>query len=117
MLDRRPDGRNQGFAVTLCIGVEHFARELARSSGWRTAMHKLLAILALVVALALPSEAVAKKGHHGPGHSSPPSKVDICHRTGSETNPFVLIRVSSRAQAAHVRHGDVFPTDGVCPSA
>ncbi len=35
-------------------------------------------------------------------------KVFICHATGSQTSPFVLIRVSVSAQKAHEAHqGDV----------
>lgn len=40
-----------------------------------------------------------------------PEKVTICHRTGSQKNPFVTIRVSRNALAAHLRHGD---TMGPC---
>jgi hypothetical protein len=40
-----------------------------------------------------------------------PDKVTICHRTGSQKNPFVTIRVSRNALAAHLRHGD---TMGPC---
>ena len=34
------------------------------------------------------------------------NKVTICHHTGSETNPFVTITVSSNALPAHFAHGD-----------
>lgn len=40
-----------------------------------------------------------------------PEKVTICHRTGSQKNPFVTIRVSRNALPAHLRHGD---TVGSC---
>lgn len=40
-----------------------------------------------------------------------PQKVTICHRTGSQKNPFVTIRVSRNALPAHLRHGD---TIGPC---
>jgi hypothetical protein len=40
-----------------------------------------------------------------------PQKVTICHRTGSQKNPFVTIRVSRNALPAHLRHGD---TMGPC---
>ena len=53
---------------------------------------------------------------------SPPSKVYICHSTGSATNPFVLIQVSVAAEHAHVQHhhgADVVlgASPGPCPTA
>lgn len=41
-------------------------------------------------------------------------KIGICHRTGSETKPFVHIVVSVNAISAHQQHGDVI---GVSQSA
>ena len=39
----------------------------------------------------------------------PGGTVDICHETGSASNPVVRITVSSNAAAAHLRHGDTMP--------
>jgi hypothetical protein len=46
-------------------------------------------------------------------------KVTICHRTGSDINPYVEIRVSKKAlKNGHARHaGDIIPAPtGGCPS-
>lgn len=45
-------------------------------------------------------------------------KVTICHRTGSETNPYVKIKVAKQAAlGGHMRHpGDIIPAPaGGCP--
>jgi cytoskeletal protein RodZ len=37
------------------------------------------------------------------------SKVWLCHHTGSKKHPYHLIRVSTHAVPAHLRHGDFAP--------
>ncbi len=43
---------------------------------------------------------------YGSGSSQYQYKVTICHLTGSKKHPAHTIRVSSKAVAAHLRHGD-----------
>jgi hypothetical protein len=45
-------------------------------------------------------------GQYGSGSSQYQYKVTICHLTGSKKHPAHTIRVSSKAVAAHLRHGD-----------
>ena len=41
-------------------------------------------------------------------------KIDVCHRTGSASNPVVLINISSNAVPSHLNHGDsLLPTGAV----
>lgn len=40
-------------------------------------------------------------------------KVSVCHKTGSDTNPWQQIEVSENALKAHLDHGDIL---GSCPS-
>ena len=41
-------------------------------------------------------------------------KVEVCHLTGSETNPVVLIEVAQTATPAHWEHGDFPAVEGSC---
>lgn len=46
--------------------------------------------------------------------SSAQTKVDICHATSSETNPWVLISIAEKAVDKHiVNHGDLYPGDQI----
>ena len=66
------------------------------------------------------------KGQNGAASTSPSTggtttnasgkKTLVCHRTHSKKKPWHLIWVSNHAVAAHLRHGDILPTDGQCAS-
>jgi hypothetical protein len=53
---------------------------------------------------------LALKGVRSAG-AAPAGKVNICHHTGSASNPFEYISVSQNAVAAHTAHGDVINPD------
>ena len=67
-----------------------------------------IACVAAIAALAAAPAALA-------GGGGPDGKVTICHRTGSETNPIVVITISKNALPAHLEnHGDGFFFKGKC---
>ncbi len=72
-------------------------------------MKRILCIIALLVACSVASVAAASSG--GKDH-----KTSICHKTGSESNPWVLITPDNASLPAHFAHGDVLPRDGNCPT-
>lgn len=69
-----------------------------------------IACVAAAAALAAVPPALAGGDGNGPN-----GKVTICHRTGSETNPIVVITISRNALPAHLaNHGDGFFFKGKC---
>jgi CHRD domain len=81
-------------------------------------MHvKRLLLVVFVGLFALAGIGQAQPAKKPPGNGD--KKVTICHRTGSETKPYVKIRVSKNAlKKGHARHaGDIIPApEGGCPS-
>ncbi len=68
-------------------------------------MKRITLILAAAAFMLASTYAAADAAEQGQGRS----KVLICHRTLSETNPYRLISISESALPAHLRHGDVLP--------
>lgn len=64
-------------------------------------------IFAAVLAVFAISAPLASAGSTGGNGGGPAGKVTICHLTGSQTNPVVIITVSRNALPAHLRHGDL----------
>lgn len=63
----------------------------------------------------LANEENGNKGN-SPAANQYGGKTTICHRTLSDTNPWVLISVSDNAIPAHKEHGDTLPgPGGTCP--
>ncbi len=79
------------------------ARKAAAALGVTAAMFVPLAMFG-GTALARTGAAVSEYEHSG--SSQYQYKVQLCHRTHSKKHPWRLIKVSSRAVPAHLRHGD-----------
>ncbi len=98
----------------------------------RTALIVVAIMLASVLALYWTQtrpEGAGASSRHFPsvenlGSHKPPGKTVICHRTASDKNPYVRIRVSESAVKAHRRHpskhgrNDIIPAPSSgCPGA
>lgn len=68
----------------------------------------LVVLLALYVLITTTSDADASVRGQGQ------EKIQVCHLEGNGTSH--LIEVAEPAVQAHIDHGDVLATDGVCPS-
>jgi hypothetical protein len=72
-------------------------------------MKTVACIISLVISCSVVSVAAASEG--GVDH-----RTSICHRTMSESNPWVLIEPDNASLPAHWDHGDVESRDGSCPA-
>ena len=81
-------------------------------------------LAAMTIVVGVLSGAALANGTHGTAKSesasAPAAKVYICHATGSASNPYVLIHVSSHALPAHAGHQSghdivLGSSPGACP--
>jgi hypothetical protein len=86
-------------------------RDLTRFRLRRALIVGVLAALASAALVSVVQAARSGSSERPAAATQYPRKVTICHRTGSQKNPFVTITVSRNALPAHLRHGD---TIGPC---
>jgi len=75
-----------------------------------------LRLLVLSIASGVLITAGIALGQNG-GQAGSTGKTTICHRTSSLSKPYVRMRVSNKALAAHLRHSwDLIPAPATCPT-
>ena len=86
-------------------------RYLKKAQLRRALVVGVVAALAAVALVSVVQAARSTSAQRPAAADQYPKKVTICHRTGSQKNPFRTITVSRNALPAHLRHGD---TIGPC---
>jgi hypothetical protein len=89
--------RNRQFLgrVTRRVGVNKMSR-----------VKRIALAVGVTGVLALPAVPAVPAAGGGDGDGNGNGKVPVCHATGSDTNPYVLINVSEQGAEAHIReHG------------
>jgi len=82
--------------------------QLFSSAGSLFGVLLLIVSVATGVLLVQGEQDIRKKAKEAKEH-----KVAVCHKTGSDSNPWVQIEVSDNALKAHTAHGDI---QGNCPT-
>src|SRR3989344_6812053 len=87
---------------------------MSKKSGLTASFANLLGVLTLVVGvfggvyLVKSEQDIRNRAQEVKEH-----KVVVCHKTGSDSNPWVQIEVSENSLNPHLEHGDI---QGNCPS-